>query len=186
MNVKEMTNEELAVYFFNAAEGGTTLFKRCLREAATRLRDLKPCNKNFKCDSLEELLTAEKRKNAELRRQLKTAGDALDDLLSVACSDCVSHYGDDGSICKDCPTKQRARDILATIRKEKKNGHRSKLNPGEKDFRLTCKTVEETVLALRQVAKNHPRGGKWERFYLDEADKLERMNNEFKKKGTSK
>ena len=77
MNVKEMTNEELAVYFFNAAEGGTTLFKRCLREAATRLRDLKPCNKNFKCDSLEELLTAEKRKNAELLGKIRVVEDAL-------------------------------------------------------------------------------------------------------------
>ena len=92
MNVKEMTNEELAVYFFNAAEGGTTLFKRCLREAATRLRDLKPCNKNFKCDSLEELLTAEKRKNNELREKVRIAQDALKDICVKAVGNLIVRH----------------------------------------------------------------------------------------------
>ena len=112
MNVKEMTNEELAVYFFNAAEGGTTLFMRCLRDAATRLRDLKPCNKNFKCDSLEELLTAEKRKTADLRRRMKVAEDALEKITTGS----FSHKAGDKPIVQ--VIIDIARDAFFEVREE--------------------------------------------------------------------
>lgn len=76
MKISEMTNNELADYIVNVIGGG--IFKEYYAEAAARLR--KTCTKNFKCDSLGELLAVEQRKVDALRSNLKVAEDALRNL----------------------------------------------------------------------------------------------------------
>ena len=76
MKISEMTNNELADYIVNVIGGG--IFKEYYAEAAARLR--KTCTKNFKCDSLGELLAVEQRKVDALRSKLKVAEDTLRNL----------------------------------------------------------------------------------------------------------
>ena len=73
-----------------------------IREATARLR--KPCAKNYKCDSLEEMLARSKREIDDLRRRLKVAEVALVDMLGGEC----------GSLDK----VETARNALAAIREE--------------------------------------------------------------------
>ena len=78
MKISEMTNNELADYIVNVIGGG--IFKEYYAEAAARLR--KTCTKNFKCDSLGELLAVEQRKVDALRSKLKVAEDSLEKITT--------------------------------------------------------------------------------------------------------
>lgn len=112
MKPSEMTNERIAeeliatIPHLSDEAWSCTDADDILREAAARLR--KTCAKNYKFDSLEELLSVERRNNTDLRRRLKVAEDALDKVYK--CID--NRYGVDASLL----AKKIIADALAAIR----------------------------------------------------------------------
>ena len=107
MKPSEMTNDELAKALMLRVPLDSNNHDD-IREAAARLR--KTCAKNYKFDSLEELLSVERRNNTDLRRRLKVAEDALDKVYK--CID--NRYGVDASLL----AKNIIADALAAIREE--------------------------------------------------------------------